>query len=61
MSRHQIKAVQQINELVCPVPDFHGASIVTEEGNEIPITEKMVRSACNKFIEMWESNHKQQH
>lgn len=34
--------------------DFHGASIINEEGEEIPITEKMVRKACDSFIKQWE-------
>ena len=27
-------------------PDFHGAALIDEEGNEIPITEDMVQEAC---------------
>ncbi|MCV6603721.1 MAG: hypothetical protein OIF34_00335 [Porticoccaceae bacterium] len=26
--------------------DFHGAAIVGEDGQEVPITEEMVKSAC---------------
>ena len=29
--------------------DFHGAAIIDENGNEIPITENMVRQACEKI------------
>lgn len=61
MSRHQFKTAQLIDELVCPVPDFHGASIVTEDGNEVPITEEMVRSACDEFVKLWESDHNQRY
>lgn len=27
-------------------PDFHGAALIDEDGNEIPITEGMVQEAC---------------
>jgi hypothetical protein len=27
--------------------NFHGAALIDEEGNEIPITEDMVQSACH--------------
>ncbi|WP_461482482.1 PA1571 family protein [Porticoccus sp.] len=30
-------------------PDFHGAALIDEEGNEIPITEDMVQEA---FVEL---------
>ena len=30
-------------------PDFHGAAIIDEDGNEHPITEKMVRKAIKKL------------
>jgi hypothetical protein len=43
---------------VCPVPNFHGASIITAQGKEIPITEKMVRQACNQYIKAWETRRK---
>lgn len=34
--------------------DFHGASIIDDNGEEIPITENMVRKACDSFIKQWE-------
>ena len=30
-----------------PSPDFHGAAIIDDEGNEIPITEEMIKKACD--------------
>ncbi len=27
--------------------DFHGAALIDEDGNEIPITEDMVQDACH--------------
>lgn len=27
--------------------DFHGAALIDEDGNEIPITEDMVQEACH--------------
>jgi hypothetical protein len=32
-------------------PDFHGAALIDEDGNEIPITEGMVQEACSDFDE----------
>jgi hypothetical protein len=29
--------------------DFHGAAILNEDGTETPITEDMVRDACEKL------------
>ena len=29
-------------------PDFHGAALIDEDGNEIPITESMVKEACSE-------------
>ena len=29
--------------------DFHGAAIIDENGQEIPITEEMVQKACEKL------------
>jgi len=29
-------------------PDFHGAALIDEDGNEIPITEGMVQDACSE-------------
>lgn len=28
-------------------PDFNGAALIDEEGNEIPITEDMILNACH--------------
>ncbi|NOZ53351.1 MAG: hypothetical protein GXP08_09430 [Gammaproteobacteria bacterium] len=39
--------------------DFHGASIINEVGEEIPITEQMVHQACQQLILQWEQS--QQH
>ncbi len=35
--------------------DFHGASIINDFDEEIPITEAMVRQACKNYIQQWES------
>ena len=40
-------------------PDFHGAAIIDEDGNEVPITEDMVKKACDKLEE--ESLHSDKH
>ena len=34
--------------------DFHGASIVTASGKEIPITEQMLQHSFSLLIEAWE-------
>jgi hypothetical protein len=34
--------------------DFHGASIINEYGEEIPITESMVQQAFKIYIKQWE-------
>lgn len=34
--------------------DFHGASIINEQGEEVPITEAMVQQACQIYIKQWE-------
>jgi hypothetical protein len=31
--------------------DFHGAALIDEDGNEIPITEDMVQDACHTLEE----------
>ncbi|MFV2055576.1 MAG: PA1571 family protein [Thiohalomonadales bacterium] len=36
-------------------PEFHGASIVAEDGSEIPITEQMLQQAFTTLISQWES------
>jgi hypothetical protein len=38
--------------------DFHGASIINEQGEEIPITESMVQNACKAYIRQWEAEQK---
>lgn len=40
--------------------DFHGACIVTESGNEIPITEQMLQKAFDDLIKQWEQSRSQQ-
>ncbi|MDA9826145.1 hypothetical protein N9X86_02870 [Porticoccaceae bacterium] len=30
-------------------PNFNGAAIINEQGEEIPITEEMVQTACEKL------------
>jgi len=32
-------------------PDFHGAAIIDDEGHEIPITDEMVKGACEDLEE----------
>lgn len=32
-----------------PEVDFHGAAIIDENGNEVPITETMIKEACEKL------------
>jgi len=36
-------------------PEFHGASIIAEDGSEIPITEQMLQHAFAMLISQWES------
>ncbi|AJQ94945.1 PA1571 family protein [Gynuella sunshinyii] len=31
-------------------PDFHGAAILDDEGNETPITEEMIFKACVELM-----------
>lgn len=38
---------QKSDEL--PDVDFHGAAIIDEDGNEVPITETMIKEACEKL------------
>lgn len=38
-------------------PDFHGAMLVSADGTETPITEKMVQSAFDSLIQDWNSGH----
>lgn len=39
-------------------PDFHGASIVLENGIEIPITDEMVRESLQKILDQQASKQK---
>jgi hypothetical protein len=39
--------------------DFHGACIITDTGEEIPITEQMLQNAFNDLIELWEKSRQQ--
>ncbi|WP_461518049.1 PA1571 family protein [Porticoccus sp.] len=34
-----------------PSPDFHGAAVIDEDGNEIPITEGMLQEAFEELEE----------
>ena len=34
--------------------DFHGASVINERGEEIPITDHMVQNACKTYMQQWE-------
>jgi len=36
--------------------DFHGASIISETGEEIPITEKMLDQCFRRLINAWEQS-----
>lgn len=33
--------------------DFHGAAIIDANGREVPITEDMIREACEKLANAW--------
>lgn len=39
-------------------PDLHGAAIINERGQEVPITEKMIQRAFRKLIDAWTVEHK---
>ena len=45
------KNTDNYEHTVEPVADFHGAALIDEEGNEIPITEDMVQDACTNSDE----------
>ena len=32
-----------------PQPNFNGAAIIDDDGNEIPITEEMIKSVCDEL------------
>jgi hypothetical protein len=42
----------------CPNINFHGASLVTETGKEIPITEQMLQKTFNALIDAWEKSRR---
>ena len=44
-----------------PNVDFHGASIVTESGKEIPITEQMLQKTFIALINAWEKSRRMRH
>lgn len=33
--------------------DFHGAALIDEQGREVPITEEMIRRACETLEHRW--------
>ena len=33
--------------------EFNGAAIIDDQGNEVPITEEMIQSACKKLGNAW--------
>lgn len=33
--------------------DFHGAALIDEQGREVPITEDMIRRACETLEHRW--------
>ncbi len=43
---------QTTDKLVPMVTDFHGA-FFDDQGREIPITEEMIRKACDDLMKMW--------
>jgi hypothetical protein len=46
------------NDAICLLPvDFHGACVVNAHGEETPITEQMVRQACNRFDREWKAQY----
>jgi hypothetical protein len=49
---------RQTTAAALPGIDFHGASIINEQGEEIPITESMVQQACKIYIKQWEMAQK---
>jgi hypothetical protein len=34
--------------------DFHGAALIDEQGREVPITEDMIRRACETLEHRWQ-------
>lgn len=55
----QAKAVQQHSRnenshgQLSEQRDFHGAAIIDDSGNEIPITEEMIQHACDELSCAW--------
>ena len=41
-------------------PNFHGASIITDSGAEIPITEQMLQNCFKALIDAWEQSRPDQ-
>jgi hypothetical protein len=56
--RKPTRPVRQSAAETVPGIDFHGASIINELGEEIPITESMVQQACKIYIKQWEMAQK---
>jgi hypothetical protein len=52
----QTKANQKPSAENISQPDFHGASIVTDSGTEIPITEQMLQKTFKALIDAWEKS-----
>ena len=40
---------QENNDTQVPEVDFHGAAVISKNGKEVPITEEMVRQACEEM------------
>jgi len=40
--------------------DFHGASIISDSGTEIPITEQMLQETFKVLIDAWEQSRREQ-
>lgn len=40
-------------------PNLHGAAIINERGEEVPITEKMIQRAFRKLIDAWTVEHQE--
>jgi hypothetical protein len=41
--------------------DFHGAAVIDANGREVPITEHMVREACEKLESCWQFPTSREH
>ncbi|WP_455200863.1 PA1571 family protein [Kaarinaea lacus] len=52
----QRKNTQEASAEYCSPTDFYGASIITESGAEIPITEKMLQLCFKALIDAWEQS-----